>query len=98
MKIHHINFSLKIFLVFFLVLTINQSYFFFKFESYNHQEKTMDINSSSNAENKSIILMIGDGMGFEHLKLARWVELGKFDRFLLERLPLHLNVNRQLRK
>ncbi|MFX0061660.1 MAG: alkaline phosphatase [Candidatus Hermodarchaeota archaeon] len=45
-----------------------------------------------NSQGKNIILMIGDGMGFEHLKLARWVELGKEGHLSMEYLPLWLNV------
>ena len=47
---------------------------------------------STNNDNKSIILMIGDGMGHEHLKLAKWVELGKQGSLSLEKLPFVNNV------
>ncbi|NHJ86280.1 MAG: hypothetical protein FK734_12525 [Asgard group archaeon] len=42
--------------------------------------------------NLSIILMIGDGMGFEHVKLGQYVELGPENLFALESLPLNLSV------
>ena len=51
-----------------------------------------DLRCSDNNTKNSVILLIGDGMGYEHLKLARWVELGKSNLFSMERLPLHLNV------
>ncbi|MFW9992342.1 MAG: alkaline phosphatase [Candidatus Odinarchaeota archaeon] len=41
---------------------------------------------------RSIILMIGDGMGAEHVKLARWVEKGKEGQLNMETLPKWLNV------
>ncbi|MFW9826542.1 MAG: alkaline phosphatase [Candidatus Thorarchaeota archaeon] len=40
----------------------------------------------------NIILMIGDGMGFEHLKLASWVEFGKNAEFPIEELRFKKNV------
>lgn len=82
----------KVFLIFFLVLSLNQSHYFFNFELNTNQEINQGVKSPTNAGSKSIILMIGDGMGFEHLKLARLVELGKDNRFSLEKLPLQLNV------
>ncbi|NHK32326.1 MAG: alkaline phosphatase [Asgard group archaeon] len=42
--------------------------------------------------NYSIILMIGDGMGFEHVKLARYVELGKNQNLSMESLDLNISV------
>ena len=92
MKASHTYSSLKILLVSFLILTISQTHFLVKFEFYDPQETKRDVKSSNDKENKSIILMIGDGMGFEQLKLARWVELGKTNRFPLEDLPMQLNV------
>ncbi|MFX0183837.1 MAG: alkaline phosphatase [Candidatus Hodarchaeota archaeon] len=40
----------------------------------------------------SIILMIGDGMGFEQVKLARWVEKGVEGQLDMETLPYSANV------
>jgi alkaline phosphatase len=40
----------------------------------------------------SIILMIGDGMGFEQVKLARWVEKGVTGQLDMETLPCSANV------
>lgn len=51
-----------------------------------------DATTSAINNNKTIILMIGDGMGFEHLKLARWVEIGKNDDLSIEELPFKKNV------
>ena len=92
MKANHTYSSIKILIFFFLILTISQTHFFVKFEFFNSQETNRDVKSSNVTNNKSIILMIGDGMGYEHLKLARWVEIGKDNRFLLENLPMQLNV------
>ncbi|MFX0059916.1 MAG: alkaline phosphatase, partial [Candidatus Heimdallarchaeota archaeon] len=36
--------------------------------------------------------MIGDGMGYEHLKLAKWVEIGKLEKLSIEKLPFINNV------
>ncbi|MFW9922632.1 MAG: alkaline phosphatase [Candidatus Thorarchaeota archaeon] len=47
---------------------------------------------SHSFENTNIILMIGDGMGFEHLKLAQWVELGIEGQFSIESFPEKLSV------
>jgi alkaline phosphatase len=92
MKANHTYSFIKSLLVFFLILTISQTHFIANFEFYHPQETKRDVKSSNSITNKSIILMIGDGMGFEHLKLARWVELGKDNRFPLEQLPMQLNV------
>ncbi len=40
----------------------------------------------------SIILMIGDGMGFNHVKLARYIEVGKDQRLTMENLQLNFSV------
>jgi alkaline phosphatase len=40
----------------------------------------------------NIILMIGDGMGFEHLKLASWVEFGQNGEFPIDELAFKKNV------
>lgn len=48
---------------------------------------------SEETNNLNIILMIGDGMGFEHVKLGRWVEKGLTANFTMENLPLKLNVS-----
>ncbi|MHA1973633.1 MAG: alkaline phosphatase [Candidatus Hodarchaeales archaeon] len=36
----------------------------------------------------SVILMIGDGMGFDHVKLTRWVEYGMSSSLNMEFLPI----------
>ncbi|MFQ5819909.1 MAG: alkaline phosphatase [Candidatus Heimdallarchaeota archaeon] len=40
----------------------------------------------------SIILMIGDGMGFEHKRFSRWVEVGKEANLTMEQLQLSYAV------
>jgi alkaline phosphatase len=40
----------------------------------------------------SIILMIGDGMGFQHVELGRWIEKGVDGSLNMETLPYLLNV------
>jgi len=40
----------------------------------------------------SVILMIGDGMGYEHVKLARWVEAGSNGRLRMERYDFTASV------
>ena len=52
----------------------------------------VDINSLSQNNEPSIILMIGDGMGFEHIKLGRWVEVGSNDNLTMEQLPWNASV------
>lgn len=42
----------------------------------------------SNPDSLSIILMIGDGMGFEHVKLAQWVEKGVNGNLSMQELPI----------
>lgn len=44
---------------------------------------------------KSIILMIGDGMGFEQVKLARWTEVGENGSLNMDTLPIHGSVTTQ---
>ncbi|MFX1350065.1 MAG: alkaline phosphatase [Promethearchaeota archaeon] len=95
MKVIEIENKLKQYLkcIFFILILIHPSIFFNGNFSKSQKLVSNDLKISSNTRNKSIILMIGDGMGFEHLKLARWVEIGIFNRFTLEKLPLHLNVS-----
>ncbi len=90
----HTNNKLKqnLISIFFILILIHLS---FSIKGYNFKSQeliTKDLKCSSSIRGKSIILMIGDGMGFEQLKLARWVEIGKDDRFSMEKLPFHLNV------
>jgi alkaline phosphatase len=40
----------------------------------------------------NVILMIGDGMGPEHVKLGRWIEVGPNGRLVMEQLPFSANV------
>ncbi|MHA2253555.1 MAG: alkaline phosphatase, partial [Candidatus Kariarchaeaceae archaeon] len=42
---------------------------------------------------RNVILMIGDGMGFEQMKLARWVEQGKQGMLTMDTLPHIFNVS-----
>ncbi|MFW9777529.1 MAG: alkaline phosphatase [Candidatus Heimdallarchaeota archaeon] len=46
----------------------------------------------SNQTPLSVILMIGDGMGFQHVNLARWIEKGINGVLDMETLPVQLNV------
>ncbi|MHA2042702.1 MAG: alkaline phosphatase [Candidatus Thorarchaeota archaeon] len=49
-----------------------------------------DIASESNG--LSIILMIGDGMGLEQVKLGRWVEVGSNGNLTMDTLPYNWSV------
>ncbi|MHA1576248.1 MAG: alkaline phosphatase, partial [Candidatus Thorarchaeota archaeon] len=53
---------------------------------------SIDIHSLSQDNNLSIILMIGDGMGFDHVKLGRWVEVGSNGNLTMEQLPWNASV------
>ncbi|MFX1251628.1 MAG: alkaline phosphatase [Promethearchaeota archaeon] len=48
--------------------------------------------STKNFGGISVILMIGDGMGHEHVKLGRWVEVGINGHLNIDQLPFRLNV------
>ncbi|MHA2294695.1 MAG: alkaline phosphatase [Candidatus Hodarchaeales archaeon] len=41
---------------------------------------------------RSVILMIGDGLGKEQVKLAKWVEVGKDGSLNMEQLPINLDI------
>ncbi|MHA1977850.1 MAG: alkaline phosphatase [Candidatus Hodarchaeales archaeon] len=43
---------------------------------------------NTNNDGLSVILMIGDGMGFEHVKLAQWVEKGVNGTLNMQNLPI----------
>lgn len=43
-------------------------------------------------ENQSIIIMIGDGMGFEHVNLARLVEVGESGTLTMDKFPMNASV------
>ena len=58
----------------------------------NSSIKTSDFISENSSENLSIILMIGDGMGYEHIKLARLIEVGNNQNLTMETLPTNLSV------
>jgi alkaline phosphatase len=47
---------------------------------------------SSNDEPLSIILMIGDGMGYEHVELARLVEVGEYGSLTMQQLTWNASV------
>jgi alkaline phosphatase len=51
-----------------------------------------ELSYEAEENNYSIILMIGDGMGFDHVKLARYVELGKKQNLSMESLDLNISV------
>lgn len=44
------------------------------------------------SDNLTIILMIGDGMGFEQVRMAQYTEVGKNANLTMEGLPLNLSV------
>ncbi|MHA1945105.1 MAG: alkaline phosphatase [Candidatus Hodarchaeales archaeon] len=49
---------------------------------------SLDLRSHNSGINEvSVILMIGDGMGFDHVKLARWVEVGVDGNLTMDTLP-----------
>ncbi|MFX0051437.1 MAG: alkaline phosphatase [Candidatus Hodarchaeota archaeon] len=48
--------------------------------------------SYSDTPGMSVILMIGDGMGPEQVKLARWTEVGEDGQLNMENLPYQANV------
>jgi alkaline phosphatase len=54
------------------------------------QSFSTDTQNDSNA--LSVILMIGDGMGFEHVKLAQWVEMGVNGTLSMQELPIQAEV------
>ena len=43
-------------------------------------------------DNLNVILLIGDGMGYEHVKMAQWVEIGKEVMLDFQNLTVTLNV------
>lgn len=49
-------------------------------------------NYNPNNDGMSVILMIGDGMGYEHVKLARLVEVGKDGQLNMDELPITADV------
>ena len=49
-------------------------------------------NYKPNNDGMSVILMIGDGMGYEHVKLARLVEVGKNGQLNMDELPITADV------
>ncbi|MBD3159831.1 MAG: alkaline phosphatase [Candidatus Lokiarchaeota archaeon] len=50
------------------------------------------VEPAAEEEPLSVILMIGDGMGYEHVKLARWVELGRTGHLRMERYDFTASV------
>jgi len=46
----------------------------------------------ANEDSPSIILMIGDGMGFEHIKLAQLVEVGEYSSLNMQQLMWNASV------
>ncbi|MHA2191073.1 MAG: alkaline phosphatase [Candidatus Thorarchaeota archaeon] len=40
----------------------------------------------------NVILMIGDGMGYEQVKISKWVEVGKNSNLVMETLPYNYSV------
>ncbi|MHA2227433.1 MAG: alkaline phosphatase [Candidatus Hodarchaeales archaeon] len=54
-----------------------------------------DTTNSTSIESRglSVILMIGDGMGSEQVKLAQWVEMGEKNLLNMQTLPIRANVS-----
>ncbi|MFW9992298.1 MAG: alkaline phosphatase, partial [Candidatus Odinarchaeota archaeon] len=50
------------------------------------------LEQKSSVNSRNVIIMIGDGMGWEHVKLARLVEVGEKGPLDMERLPFWLNI------
>lgn len=79
-----------------LILTLTNLFFiipyhFSKIET--KKENVFDLHIQAPISNLSIILIIGDGMGYEHIKLGRLVELGENNSFYFENLPYNANVS-----
>ena len=53
---------------------------------------TQNETAPANSNDLSVILMIGDGMGFEHVKLAQWVEMGVNGTLSMQELPIQAEV------
>jgi alkaline phosphatase len=51
-----------------------------------------ELSSKAEANDLSIILMIGDGMGYDHVKMARYVEVGMNQNLSMENLDLNITV------
>lgn len=49
-------------------------------------------NNNSNNDGLSVILMIGDGMGYDHVKLAHLAEVGKDGQLNMDKLPITADV------
>lgn len=41
---------------------------------------------------RSIILFIGDGMGYEHMKLAQWIEVGENGTLEMQKIPYNTSM------
>ncbi len=50
---------------------------------------------SAQDEPFNVILMIGDGMGWEHIELGKLVEVGASGNLSMQQAPIHLNVTTQ---
>ncbi|NHJ05107.1 MAG: hypothetical protein EAX90_09800 [Candidatus Heimdallarchaeota archaeon] len=59
-------------------------------QSVNSNHST--INSNSVTNNLTVILMIGDGMGFGQVELGRWVDVGGDGKLTMENLQLELSA------
>ncbi len=50
------------------------------------------LESDIEEEPLSVILMVGDGMGYEHVRLARWIEVGRNGTLQMERYDFTASV------
>ncbi|MBN1802406.1 MAG: alkaline phosphatase [Candidatus Lokiarchaeota archaeon] len=66
--------------------------FIFTTSSPNYNLSNQSITISQEFNEKSVILMIGDGLGFNQMELVRLIEFGKEGSLSLENLSYHLNV------
>ncbi|MFX1507080.1 MAG: alkaline phosphatase [Promethearchaeota archaeon] len=62
----------------------------FPVQSFSTDSQNETAHTDSNG--LSVILMIGDGMGFEHVKLAQWVEMGVNGTLSMQELPIQAEV------
>ena len=74
-----------------LILNLIIPYNFLSFA--NDNEFGITLQQEPPVDNRSIIIMIGDGMGYEHLELASLVEFGENSSFNFENLPYNANVS-----
>ncbi|MHA1591569.1 MAG: alkaline phosphatase, partial [Candidatus Heimdallarchaeaceae archaeon] len=85
--LQRIKLNISCFLAILIAITLLSS----SFVSANYSSEGTLIGKQE-TNNQSIILMIGDGMGFKHIELANLVEYGLTDNLTLEKLPYYASV------